>query len=190
MLACTEIQTPTILASKPKIIHLQPFNDFSDKDVHYILNELKKIYPSIVLNKKISLPKHSLNLAQTRYRADSLLKYLSQQTQNGHLTIGLTNKDISTTKNGIADWGVMGLGYCPGKSCVASSFRLSKSETLNQLYKVAIHELGHTEGLPHCPIKTCFMRDAEGKNYTNEETGFCQSCKATLVSKGWQLNNH
>lgn len=43
-------------------------------------------------------------------------------------------------------------------------------------------------GLDHCPDKTCLMRDAEGKNTTNEETGFCENCKEFLLDKGWNLN--
>ena len=92
---------------------------------------------------------------------------------------------ISTTKNEIKDFGVMGLGFRPGNACVASSFRLSKQNKLDQLFKVAIHELGHTQGLPHCEVKTCFMRDAEGKNQTNDEKEFCSSCKIKLEKKGW-----
>lgn len=72
----------------------------------------------------------------------------------------------------------MGLGYCPGKACVASSFRLSPQKRQQQFFKVAIHELGHTQGLAHCAIKTCLMRDAEGGNHLDEETDFCQKCKA------------
>ncbi|MBK7764266.1 MAG: matrixin family metalloprotease [Bacteroidetes bacterium] len=128
-----------------------------------------------------------MNVNKTRYRADSLIHYLSRVTAKGHLTIGLTSKDISTTKNEHADWGVMGLGFCPGKSCIASTFRLKGNNKLEKLYKVAIHELGHTQGLPHCPVKTCLMRDAEGKDHLNEETGFCASCKAVLIKAGWDL---
>lgn len=54
-----------------------------------------------------------------------------------------------------------------------------------QLFKVAIHELGHTEGLPHCPVKSCFMRDSEGRNPTNEEKEFYPKCKKQLIDKGW-----
>jgi archaemetzincin len=82
----------------------------------------------------------------------------------------------------------MGLGKCPGKACVASSYRLSNNERLSQLFKVSIHELGHTQGLPHCEVKVCFMRDAEGRNPTNEEKGFCPRCKTFLKAKGWNFN--
>lgn len=169
------------------VIDIQPFAGVTDVQVNYVFAELKKNYPFISINKSIALPSTAFYPARNRYRADSLINFLSRMTIDGHKTVGLTNKDISTTKNGIADWGVMGLGFCPGKACVASTFRLSKNEINRQLFKVAIHELGHTFGLPHCPVKSCFMRDAEGGNPTNEEKGFCKSCHAFLSARGWQL---
>ena len=76
----------------------------------------------------------------------------------------------------------MGLGFQPGKACIASNFRLRDKKNF---FKVALHELGHTTGLPHCPEKTCFMRDAEGGDPTGEESGFCTKCKNYLIKKGW-----
>lgn len=79
----------------------------------------------------------------------------------------------------------MGLGYCPGNVCVVSTFWLSNRNKSIQLFKVAIHELDHTQGLEHCEVKTCFMWDAEGKNPTNEKTEFCKECRQILEAKGW-----
>ena len=109
------------------------------------------------------------------------------RTPKNSVTIGLTNKDISATKGKIADFGIMGLGYRPGSACVASSFRLNSKNRNEQFYKITIHELGHTQGLKHCPEKTCFMRDAEGENHTDEETDFCKNCKKVLQQKHWKI---
>jgi archaemetzincin len=101
--------------------------------------------------------------------------------------IGLTTKDISTTKGKFKDWGIMGLANCPGTACVVSTFRLNKNKLSEQFYKVAIHELGHTSGLPHCKEKSCYLRDAEGGNPLDEEVAFCKRCTSHLKSKGWKL---
>lgn len=170
------------------VIELQPFSGMPGEQVNYVYTELLKVYPYVELKKVVPLPQKAFYPPRNRYRADSLIDYLAGITADGHVTIGLTYKDISTTKDKYPDWGVMGLGFCPGKACVVSTFRLTKSDLLSQLFKVSIHELGHTQGLDHCPVKTCFMRDAEGKNPTGEEKEFCPKCKAFLVAKGWKFN--
>jgi archaemetzincin len=182
----TAIKTP--VPPDTITIIIQPFMDMDNqwKHVQYVYDELKKIYPKVRLNKSHSLPAFAYYKPRHRYKADSLIKELQPLFEN-EVVIGLTSKDISTTKDQYSDWGVMGLGLCPGKACVASTFRLSKTETSLQLFKVAIHELGHTQGLPHCEVKTCFMRDAEGGNPTNGEKEFCPKCKKVLEPKGWKF---
>ena len=171
-----------------RVIIIQPFNDFSPTLSQYVFTALKTINPNTVLRVSIPLPVQSFNAARNRYRADTIIRFLSKFGNIDTVIIGLTSKDISTTKGAFADWGVMGLGYCPGKACIVSTYRLGKTRLSAQFYKVAIHELGHTQGLPHCANKTCFMRDAEGGNPLDEEKDFCDSCKAWLRRKGWRLN--
>lgn len=171
---------------KKTTIYLQPFEDFPIGYLTKIENNLKKIYSDVKINKSISFPDNSWNHNKSRRRADVLINFLSKRADDGELIIGLTTNDISTSKDGKSDWGVFGLGYRPGKSCIASSFRL-KNKKEEKLFKVAIHELGHTQGLPHCPVKNCFMRDAEGKDYLDDETEFCPTCKTVLTESGWKL---
>ncbi len=69
------------------------------------------------------LPATAYYKPRSRYRAPIVLTYLN--TYSGYdKIIGIATKDISTTKDKIYDWGVMGLGSCPGKACVISTFRL------------------------------------------------------------------
>jgi archaemetzincin len=173
-------QTITIL--------IQPFRDVSSQSLVKVTEGIKKVYPNVKVLEVIDFPKNTYYKERNRYRADSIIKFLNERTKDGFVTIGLTSKDISATRGKIKDFGIMGLGYTPGKACVASKFRLSKENADEQFYKIAIHELGHTQGLPHCPNKMCFMRDAEGKNPTNEETDFCNTCKTFLMNKNWKFN--
>ena len=169
-------------------ILVQPFGDISSNYIKAVVVEIKKAYPRVEILPNIDLPESSYYKPRNRYRADSLIQFLSERTEKNFVTIGITSKDISTAKGEIKDFGVMGLGFRPGKACIASTFRLSKTKVCEQLFKVAIHELGHTQGLSHCPEKTCFMRDAEGKNPTNEEKDFCKKCKTFLTGKNWSFN--
>ena len=169
-------------------INIQPFSDIPDSLVKSFTRRMSKLYGEIHVNKPISLPKQAFYLPRKRYRADSLINILGRNTTGTNITIGITTKDISTTKDKYIDWGVMGLGFCPGNACVVSTFRLDKKNLADQLFKVCIHELGHNMGLPHCETKNCYMQDAEGGNPTDNETGFCPNCKAVLISKGWKFN--
>ena len=170
-----------------KVIVIQPLGSFKIEQSKKILAEIKVINPNVVLRPNISFPKNSYYKPRNRYRADSIIKSLKNTIGNDSVIVGLSNSDISTTKNEIKDWGVMGLGYRPGKACVVSDFRLPAKNKNQQFYKLVLHELGHTAGLPHCAIKTCLMRDAEGGNPLDEEKDFCNNCKNFLKSKGWQL---
>ncbi len=169
-------------------IQIQPFDDLPRAEIDDVFRRVKMVYPHTVLLPTIKLPMLSYYKDRARFRADSLIAFLSRNTADTCVTIGLTSKDISTTgKGNIKDWGVMGLGFQPGNACVVSTFRLNKHNLADQFFKVSVHELGHTQGLPHCPNKTCFMRDAEGGNHLDEETGFCSKCRKILACKGWIL---
>lgn len=118
-----------------------------------------------------------------RNRADSLIHWMARRARPGEIWLGITEQDISTTKGSNPDYGVMGLGFHPGQAAVASNYRLRNKQ---HFYKVAIHELGHTMGLPHCPDKSCYMRDAEGGDPTADEKYFCTGCRGRLRQKGWK----
>jgi len=185
--ACNDTTAHTKKTEAVKMIYLQPFNDVSKAQTDRMYQELKKFYTAIEVKSPIALPRAAYYAPRNRYKADSLIHFLKGHTAGNNVTIGITNKDISTTKGPHADFGIMGLAYRPGKACVVSSYRLTKGNKPEEFFKVAIHELGHTQGLPHCPVTTCFMRDAAGGNPLREEKGFCEKCKAVLVSKGWKL---
>lgn len=177
------------VARGKKAIVLQPFNGFPAALADSLLIEIREVNPEATLNEPIPLPDNAYYMPRGRYRADSLINFLWTKSSGENVIIGLTEKDISTTKGKEPDWGVMGLAYNPGYSCVVSTYRLSKKNVREQLYKLSLHELAHTQGLPHCRRdSTCYMSDANGTNPWDAETGFCFFCKAYLIRKGWQLN--
>lgn len=193
MLSCSEKGRHTDKAGKEEksaiTILIQPFKDMKPDTVEKVAGGIRKVYPNVEILEAIDFPENTYYKERNRYRADSIIKFLSSKTKDGFVTIGLTSKDISAARGKIKDFGIMGLGYRPGKACVTSKYRLSKKNADEQFYKIAIHELGHTQGLPHCPEKMCFMRDAEGKNPTDEEKDFCQKCKAFLINKNWKFSS-
>ncbi|MEZ5047756.1 MAG: matrixin family metalloprotease [Chitinophagaceae bacterium] len=172
-----------------KVIIITPFIDFNKIKAEQTVKYIRQFNSNVYLGKVVNFPKASYVKSRNRYRADSLIRYLKKLHAGDTITVGLTDFDISVSKNNIPDWGVMGLGFRPGKSCVISSFRLKKSKQNEQFQKVVLHEIGHTFGLDHCKTKSCLMRDAEGGNPLDEEIDFCKACTQYLAKNGFKKQN-
>ena len=152
-----------------------------------LLQNITATYLSTVTEIKgiATLPIAAFYKPRNRYRATVLLESIDSYKGYDKI-IGITTKDISTTKNNIYDWGIMGLANSPGKSCIISTFRIKTPNKLlfnDRFIKVALHELGHTMGLPHCTFsKVCFMEAAEGtiKSVDREKRFLCSNCKKLI----------
>jgi archaemetzincin len=179
-------------------IAIQPFGEFSSKEAEMMQQEISEFYHvNVTLLKSIELPKNAyINIKSSRYRADTLIRFLRKNIdRNYDFVIGLTDKDISTTKYSnrstktikeptykYADWGIFGLGFMPGKSCIVSTFRLKEKNFRSRFIKICCHELGHNFGLPHCSDKSCIMQDAAEtiKTIDNVKLNLCNSCKKKI----------
>ena len=187
--ASIEKQKNNTTASKVNVVYdkkimLLPLGKINNTTINNMYDSLQKIFPDVVLLKKEMMPTIAYTAPRNRYRADTLIHWMNRRAKENEVFLGITSYDISTTKNEVSDFGIMGLGYRPGKACVASDFRVSVK---SNFFKIVIHELGHTAGLQHCPKPTCYMRDAEGHDPTGEEKEFCVRCKSFLMEKGWKL---
>jgi len=131
-----------------------------------------------------ALPEGALEAGTGKYRADALLRELKpQRPGQGVHRLGTTDADVS-----IEDWNfVFGLAEMPGSTAVMSLAKLRpkqhtpEAESLlrDRAVKIAVHELGHTFGLRHCPNERCVMSYTEtagGVDGTDET--FCSKCAA------------
>jgi archaemetzincin len=173
-----------------KAIALQPFEKIDTTLLISLKGNLQdSLNCQLVLLNQIQLPINAWFAPRERYIADSLLVFLRQQKGSRFTKIlGVTNKDISTCKEGNANWGVMGLGYCPGASCVISTYRVKGSSKSidhfrDRITRLALHELGHTFGAPHCKERDCIMRDAEGKMNLDKARVYCNDCRTKIMGK-------
>jgi archaemetzincin len=166
---------------KPKTIYIQPLGDVNQKYINYIKKSVENFYGySCIIKPKLSLKKDILAGSKIRYEAGKILKKYNSKEN----VLLITEKDIAHRKSSeFPEWGVFGLGYRPGSTCVISTFRLkknvSKAKFLERLKKVALHEIGHNLGLEHCTNnKECMMTSASGtvKQVDKEKIWFCSKC--------------
>lgn len=169
----------------PLPIALLPLGDFPAEHLQLLEREIEAFYHAdVTLLDRRPLPQSAWYEPRGRYRADSILRFLERTVdRKWEKIIAVTAVDISTTNGEHVDWGVLGLGRIDGRTCVISSFRAAgKGEKVlrERLAKIALHELGHTLGLPHCRSDGgCFMKDARGKVATidGEVKDLCERCR-------------
>jgi archaemetzincin len=179
-------------AARAEVLYLQPLGKaIEDADVEAVKRGIVEFYGlEVKILPRVPLPKSAWYPPRRRWRAEKILEFLNEKIpEDGMRILGLTADDISTTKGSYDDWGVLGLGELPGKSGVISSFRArrraaDKLVPRERLAKVAVHEIGHTLGLDHCPTEGCLMHDAEGSvTSCDVEFDLCPRCREKLGAR-------
>ncbi len=175
------ILASSFIIKSTKTVYIQPLGNVNQEYMYYIKTSVKNFYGyDCVIKSKLALTKDILAGSGTRYEAGEILKKYNSKEN----VLLITEKDIVHEKNKeFPEWGVFGLGYRPGTTCVISTFRLknkvSKVKFLERLKKVVLHEIGHNLGLEHCTNdKNCMMTSASGtlKQVDREKIWFCKKC--------------
>ncbi len=188
--------------TKPQRIAIQCLGKYNADRLNQVKEAIIQYYGvEVEVYEPKPMPKEFfVNIKSPRYRADSIIKHLkSIKPDSVDLILAYTSHDISSTKRGplgqvkepkskYLDWGIFGLGYRPGPSCVISDFRLNgknETQTILRLKKVALHEIGHNLGLSHCENdQSCFMRSAAEKISTIDAVNLnlCDVCRKRVFN--------
>ncbi|MBI5478975.1 MAG: matrixin family metalloprotease [Deltaproteobacteria bacterium] len=176
-------------------VHIVPIGDVPAETLAAAVRGLRGQIPvEPVLVAARPLPPSARVAKSARYRAEVLLAWLEALPlpRTGKV-LGITEVDIVTRKGKHENWGILGLGSIDGPGCVLSTFRMRRrwekggappSLVRERLWKVSVHELGHTLGLDHCPVRGCLMEDGHGTvKTTDRSTALCSSCASRYAAR-------
>jgi len=186
-LALTLWLLPVFGLAEPRVIRLVPLGDVEPELLDAVSKAITaRVNATIEVAGREELPAEAFYKPRKRWRAEKLLEFLDARAAGAWRVVGVTNAEISTTKGDIVDWGIAGLGTIGGPACVVSAqlykkHSKTKAVMLRRFSDVAVHELGHTLGMPHCESKGCVMADAKGNaiKSADHSTGeYCGPCRA------------
>jgi len=172
------------------MIHFLPIGEVFPVTLEDLASSLKEVYGvPVVVHEPVSLPASSYDPTRNQYLSTPILQSLahfkSTLTQVERV-LGVVAVDLYASDLHFV------FGEADPKEAVAvislarlrqEFYSLSPDETL--LYqrdvKEAVHELGHTYSLGHCPEPTCVMHFSDSLQDTDRKGWqLCNKCKAIL----------
>ena len=159
---------------------------------------LVHIFPEttcFVIDEQVALPEAAYDKNRRQYRSNQILGIVQSFAANAkeaNRVLGVIDADIFVPELNF----VFGEAAFPGKAALISLKRLKPefagAKPNPELYtlrsvKEAVHEVGHTLGLKHCPRSSCVMHFSNSIFDTDKKQRlFCDECylKATLAING------
>lgn len=189
---------------KNPIINVYNMGGVPANDVDELVVALQKVYPDTKYAGALALVDSACikndPKGKNRYWWSKLLPHLKKTTDTKHgISFVVVNAEVcnwDTKKKGShANLGMSNMG---GHISTISYQRLKVNHlnNVNDMMKVAIHELGHSVGglVPnrkddggHCPDKNCLMKNANNGFPYRGLTSFCPSCSKAMKAKGFNL---
>lgn len=156
--------------------------------IRQVRDSLKDVFPETmcdIIDEKVALPEAAFDKNRRQYRSNQILSIIQSyaaEIERDNRILGVVDVDIFVS--GLSF--VFGEASFPGKAALVSLYRLkpkfygAKPDAelfLQRTMKEAVHELGHTLGLKHCPRLSCVMHFSNSIFDTdNKQCLFCDEC--------------
>jgi archaemetzincin len=170
-------------------IYIQPIGEIEKELLDHLTAELKKVYNySCKVTLRIGVPEIAYNADKRQYHAEVLVsRMMEQMPSDAKQLLGVVDADLFVPGLNF----VFGLAY--GNAAIIALTRLrpefygeerDERSFRERALKEAIHELGHTFGLAHCPDIKCIMHFSNNLTETDiKGPGFCRVCSDRLVKR-------
>lgn len=167
-------------------IHLQPMGEIPKELLRYLGSQLEELYHHpFMVAPYARVPQHSYEPDRNQYNASILLSKLGEKIPSKAVRV-LGAVDVDLYVPGLH----FVFGIASDKAAVISITRLrpeyygeKRNEFLlrERALKEAIHELGHTFGMDHCPDIRCIMHFSNCIEDTDRKgPDFCEKCSPQL----------
>jgi archaemetzincin len=165
------------------MIVLVPIGSPDERALEYLRRPLEALFGQAVqTGDRLALPPEGWNTDRRQHLASALLKALSRFVLPGNKVLGVTDVDLFAPGLNF----VFGQADLRGDRAVISLCRLRQefyglpaNDDLfrSRAIKEAVHELGHTCGLAHCPEPGCVMHFSNSLHDTDAKgSRFCPAC--------------
>ncbi len=152
---------------------------------------LERVFETDVqMNGVVPVPERALNTRRNQYCSPVLLSNLPPPARLDDKVLGVTDVDIFTSNLNF----IFGQAEVGGGRALISLrrlrpeyYHLTPNESLfrERVLKEAVHELGHTLGLGHCPHPSCVMHFSTFLGETDTKGWeFCPFCCARQPGRG------
>ncbi len=150
--------------------------------------KLKEVFGlEVQIKEGLDEPVYAYNPKRRQYFSSAILKRIKKASyKECEKVLGVVDLDLYVPSLNF----VFGEADIYGKACVISVSRLRQSfyglpenrELFERrVLKEAIHELGHTFGLSHCPDPKCVMHFSNSLQDTDIKShDFCENCRSLL----------
>ncbi|BBM86381.1 hypothetical protein [Candidatus Uabimicrobium amorphum] len=167
-----------------KVIAIQPMGEIEKTHIDSISRLFKELYDiETKVLPVIPIPKKTFMEDRKQYSAGLLNDYLAGQRKNYFKLMGVIDEDMAVPAHAY----LFGLASLSRDVFVVSLTRLRESYYhrkensklfRSRLYKITMHEYGHTFGLSHClSTGTCLMRFIGSvRDLDYSDCGFCWVC--------------
>jgi archaemetzincin len=159
-----------------KGLTLLPIAPIEARVVHDLAGAMSAIGYSVTVVAEQPMPAGSYVPSRRQHQAEALVELARQQA--GGRVLAVTEADLYSDDLNF----VFGLADARGRAAVISVHRLRAGADARRLHervvKEAVHELGHTMGLGHCPDPRCVMHFSNMLADTDRKTAeLCARCR-------------
>ncbi|MGQ9637273.1 MAG: archaemetzincin family Zn-dependent metalloprotease [Thermodesulfobacteriota bacterium] len=158
-------------------------NDFIER----LRLDLERVfYRPVEIGKTLPEPEYAYNHRRNQYLSTAILNHLLKEKdfENYEKTLGIVDHDLYVPRLNFV------FGQATQRVAIISLTRLREefyglSKNQDLFYKrtltEAVHELGHTYGLPHCQHPNCVMYFSNSiLDSDRKGAGFCSKCQSLI----------